>query len=154
MTEVTSHACTLDIRRYKNWAHKISSWKYLKTCYARFPPEHRVPHFYSPPWTHFRGSWKSAAAVAHDLILVETDGKCQFVVDTLEHLDLKLWWMLASIERNPLTVCTLDMIWWQWYFIHVCPSSETLITSVWPWMRKQETDPSWGTFYKILEQCS
>ena len=33
-------------------------------------------------WTFFSGCWRSAAAAAHDLILSEVDGKCQFVVDT------------------------------------------------------------------------
>ena len=40
----------LDMRRYKNWAHKISSWKYLsEDLFCQFFPEHRVPHFCSPP---------------------------------------------------------------------------------------------------------
>ena len=39
-------------------------------------PEHRVHHFCSfPLWTPFRECWSSAAAAAHDLILVEVDGK-------------------------------------------------------------------------------
>ena len=39
------------------------------------PGKHKVPHYCSPPWTPFRGCWRSAAAAAHDLILVEGDGK-------------------------------------------------------------------------------
>ena len=40
--------------------------------------EDRVPHFCSPPLAPFRGCGKSAAASAHDLILVEVGGKCQW----------------------------------------------------------------------------
>ena len=70
----------LDMKRYKNWAHKISSWKYPIIWRPVLPvfPRHRVPHFCSPPWTPFRGIWKSAAAAAPDLILV--DGKCPWQV--------------------------------------------------------------------------
>ena len=71
----------VDMRRYKNWAHKIGSWKYLSEDLSCQDPKHRVPHFCSPPWTPFRGCWRSAATVAHDLILVEVDGKRQFVAD-------------------------------------------------------------------------
>ena len=76
------------MRRYESWAHKISSWKYLTIwgpvlpVSAPPPPQHRGPHFCSPPWAPFRGWWKSAAAAARDLILVEVDGKCQFAADT------------------------------------------------------------------------
>ena len=38
----------LDTRRY--WAHKIGSWKYLsESLFCQFFPEHRGPHFCSPP---------------------------------------------------------------------------------------------------------
>ena len=54
---------------------------YLKTCQSVAPtPQHRVPHFCSPLWNPFRGCWKSAAAAAYDLILVEVDGKWQWQV--------------------------------------------------------------------------
>ena len=49
----------------------------------QFLPEHRMPHSWSPPWTPFRGCWRSRVAVAHDLIFVEVDGKCQLVGDSL-----------------------------------------------------------------------
>ena len=57
----------LDLRRFKNWAHKISSWEYLTT----WRPALRVPtpptlnrrlHFCSPLCTPFRGHWRSPAA--------------------------------------------------------------------------------------------
>ena len=48
------------MRRYKNWAHKISSWEYLTIWRPVQPvfPDHRVPHFCSPSWTPFRGCGK------------------------------------------------------------------------------------------------
>ena len=69
----------LDVRRCKNWARKISSWKYLRPVLPDFP-EHRVPHFWSPFWAPFRGCWRSATAAVHNLILVEVDGKCSWQV--------------------------------------------------------------------------
>ena len=46
----------LDMRRCKNWAHKISSWEYLTIWRPVQPlfPEHRGPHVCSPPWTFSR----------------------------------------------------------------------------------------------------
>ena len=62
----------LVMRKYENWAHKIGSWKYLsEALFCQFFPEHRMPHFYSPPWTPFNGCWKSAAAAAHDFIFAK-----------------------------------------------------------------------------------
>ena len=52
----------------------------LKACSASFPPEHRVSHSWSPPWDLFKVCWKSAVTAACDLILVEADDKCQFLV--------------------------------------------------------------------------
>ena len=68
------------MRRYKNWAHKIGSWKYLTIWRPVLPvfPRARSASFLLSTWTPFRGCWKSAAAAAHDLILVEVDGKCQW----------------------------------------------------------------------------
>lgn len=67
-------------RRFKNWAHKICSQKYL--------PEDLCLPFYSPACLisalHpklLSGVLKIAAAAAHDLVSVEVDGKCQSVVD-------------------------------------------------------------------------
>ena len=34
-------------------------------------------------FTSFKGCWWSATAAAHDLILTEVDGECQFVVDSI-----------------------------------------------------------------------
>ena len=62
----------LDMRRYKNWAHKISSWVYLtiwRPVLAVFL-EQRVPHFFFQP-SILRECWRSAVAAAHDLILLE-----------------------------------------------------------------------------------
>ena len=62
--------------------------KYLTTCSASFSLN-RVPHSCSPPWAPFSGCWKSAALASHDLIHVEVDGKCQFVVGTDTCLSLR-----------------------------------------------------------------
>ena len=71
----------LDMRRCKNWAQKICSWKYLsEDLSCQVFPEHRMPHLCSPPWTPFKGVWKSAIAAALDLIPVEVDGKCSWQV--------------------------------------------------------------------------
>ena len=44
----------LDMRRCKNWAHKIDSWKYLsEELFCRFFLEHRGPHLCSPPGIPF-----------------------------------------------------------------------------------------------------
>ena len=65
----------LDMRICKNWAHKISSWKYLTLLWRPVLPvfplstECFIAALY--PETPFRGFWKSAAVAAHDLILVE-----------------------------------------------------------------------------------
>ena len=56
-----------------NWLLKI--FNCLEDLFCQFFSEHRVPHFCSPPWSSFRGCWKSAATAAHALILVEVDGK-------------------------------------------------------------------------------
>ena len=66
----------LDMRIDKNWAHKISSWEYWpsKDLSCKVP---RVPSasFLLSTLNSFKGCWRSAAAVALNLILVETDGK-------------------------------------------------------------------------------
>ena len=67
----------LDMSRCKNWAHKIGSWKYLtlwRSVVSVFP-EHRVPHFCSPPWASSEGVGGQRLQAARDLILVEVDGK-------------------------------------------------------------------------------
>ena len=43
----------LDTRRWKDWVHKISFWKYLTIWRSFLPvpphPQHSVPHSWSPP---------------------------------------------------------------------------------------------------------
>ena len=70
-----------DVRKYKNWVHRVSSWKYLTIWRPVLPVFPGAPRFCSPLWIPFKGCWKSAAAVAHNLIFVEADGKCQSVAD-------------------------------------------------------------------------
>ena len=87
-----------NMRKCKNWAHKFFSWKYLTIWRPVLPVflEHRGPHSWSPTWTPFRVCWRSAAAVACDLILVEADGKCQFLAGMLH---LKVHPMLQYASR-------------------------------------------------------
>ena len=67
----------IDMKRCKHCSHKISPWEYLK------PPEDLFCQFLESTECliaalHpecFRGSWRSAAAVSHDFILVEGDGQ-------------------------------------------------------------------------------
>ena len=94
-----------DVRRYKNWVHKIDSWKILTIRRLVLPvlPEHRVPHFCSPPWTPFRGCWRSAAAAAHDLILVELDSKHPWQVPICN-------WDICYRVRTRSTPCTRDQL--------------------------------------------
>ena len=87
----------LDMKRCKNWAYKIS-WKYLsEDLFCQFLPEHKVLGSCPPPLTPFTGCWRSAAAAAHDLILAEGEGNCQFLVGTDSILTCWLWvWNLRS----------------------------------------------------------
>ena len=60
---VKDFSAFLDMKRNKNWTHTISSWKHpSEDLSCQFFPDHRAPHFCSPPWTPFRRCWKSAAA--------------------------------------------------------------------------------------------
>ena len=70
------------MRRYKNWACKIISWKYLTIWRRVLPvfPRAQSASFLISTLNSFQGCWKSAAAAAHDLILVEVDAKCQWQV--------------------------------------------------------------------------
>ena len=61
----------LDMRRYKNWAHKISSWVYLSEDLSwqfSWSRECLISSLYPHS---FRECWRSAVAAAHDLILLE-----------------------------------------------------------------------------------
>ena len=61
----------LDMRRYKNWAHKISSWVYLSEDLSwqfSWSRECLISSF-NPQ--SLRECWRSAVAAAHDLILLE-----------------------------------------------------------------------------------
>ena len=50
-------AAAADMRSYKNWAHKTSSWEYLTIWRPVLPvfPEHRVLHVCSPSWAPWGG---------------------------------------------------------------------------------------------------
>ena len=44
-----------DVKRYKNRAHTIASWKYLcEDQFCQFFPERRAHQVCSPPWTSFK----------------------------------------------------------------------------------------------------
>ena len=71
------------MRRCKNWDHKFISWKYQsENLFYQFFPEYRVPLIPDFHPELFSGWWRSIAATALDLILVEVDSKCQSVGDT------------------------------------------------------------------------
>ena len=67
------------MRRDKNWAHKVGSWKYLTTLRPVFP---RAQSASSLSGRVGVGGWKSAAVAARDLVLVKADAECRFVVDS------------------------------------------------------------------------
>ena len=93
----------LDRRRYKNWAHKISFWQYLTIQKPALPgfPGHREPHLCFPPWTSFWGFWKPATAAAHNLILVEVDGKCPCQVPICSrHIKSRVWNKLSPSKHK------------------------------------------------------
>ena len=82
---VKDFSASPDMRRYKNWAHKSAPKNiYLETCPASFLGTQSALLLLST-LNSFRGCWRSAASVAHGLILVEVDGKqpwqCQLVAD-------------------------------------------------------------------------
>ena len=83
----------LDMQRYKNWTHKISPWKYLsENLSCQFPrpcPLGQSTSFLLSTLNSFRGCWKSASAAAHDLILIEIDGKGPWQVPICRH---PLYW--------------------------------------------------------------
>ena len=73
------------MRRCKNCAHKAIFWKYLSKNLSVFSRAQSAS-FSSPPRTPFMECWKSTAAAAHDLTLVEVDGKYQFVAAKINYL--------------------------------------------------------------------
>ena len=84
------------MRRYKNWAHKISSWEYLTIWRPVLPgfPWAQSASFLLSTLNFFRWCWRSAAAAACDLILVEGDGKHPSV-QSLSHV-----WLFATVDYS------------------------------------------------------
>ena len=74
---------------------------YLKTCPASFPRAQSASFLLST-LNSFRELWRSAAAAAHDLILVEVGGKRQFVVDTCLCFPERRLFLLSS-TLSPLS---------------------------------------------------
>ena len=83
------------MRRYKKWAYQNGSWKYQTIWRPVLPlfPWLQMPHSCTPPRIPFRGCFRSTPKTAYDLILVETDGKCQSVVD-------RAWIWVQSKEKR------------------------------------------------------
>ena len=74
----------LRIRRYKNGAHKISSWKYLAIWRPVLPvsPWAQSASFLLSSLNSLQGLLKVSSCSSTWLNPMEIDGKCQFVVDT------------------------------------------------------------------------
>lgn len=65
-------------KMYEMWFIKFPTENISqKACSASFP---RASHFWSQSWTPFRVRWRSIVTSACDLILVEAEGKRQFLV--------------------------------------------------------------------------
>ena len=79
----------LAMRRYKNWAHKILSWKHLTIWRPVLPvfPRAQSTSFLISTLNSFQGCWRPAAATAHDLILVEVD-VCACMLSLVSHVQL------------------------------------------------------------------
>ena len=71
----------VDMRRCKNWAHNICSWKYLsEDLFCQFSRAQSTSFLIST-LNSLQGVLKVTAAVAtHDLIIVEVDGRCSWQV--------------------------------------------------------------------------
>ena len=94
------------MRRYKNWAHKITFWKYTSEdlfcryflpCLVLSPHPARVPHFCSS----LNSSWqvlKISSFSSTYLILVEVDDKCQWQVPMCSWLKLHPYILLWDKE--------------------------------------------------------
>ena len=78
----------LDMRRYKNWAYQVSSWEDLS---CQFPGAQRA-RFLLSTLISFSGGWRSAAAGAHDLILVEADASTLGGGHSLTVINLTVLW--------------------------------------------------------------
>ena len=64
------------MRRYKNWAHKISSWEDLTIWRPVLPVSWSTECPISTLHPDLlQGCWRSAAAAAHDLILAEVSSR-------------------------------------------------------------------------------
>ena len=122
------------MRKIKHEAHKLSFWKYLtinKTCPCQFP-ETQSASFLLSTLNSFRGCWRSATAVACDVILAEVDGKhpwqmpiCGWPNVTNQ---LEIWWFSNLSWRCilPGFVCVNSHL-ERFYFF--CQELEFLVSS-------------------------
>ena len=94
----------LDMRRYKNWAHKISSWVYLtiwRPVLAVFL-EQRVPHFFSLH-SLLQGVLKVSSCSSTWFnpfrgYMASTHANCQFVVAGYQ-IWLHLLWSVVYLNK-------------------------------------------------------
>ena len=81
----------LDMRRCKNCAPKICSWKYLsEDLFCQFC-QSTSASFGSPLWIPIRWCWRPAATTAGMIYLILVDGKCQWKVPICR-FSKHLWW--------------------------------------------------------------
>ena len=106
------------MRRYKNWAHKITFWKYISEdlfcryflpCLVPSPHPARVPHFCSS----LNSSWqvlKISSFSSTYLILVEVDDKCQWQVPMCSWLKLHPHILLRDKEAWEVAIQSLSCV--------------------------------------------
>ena len=101
------------MRRYKYWAHKINSWKYLTIWRPVLPVflwAQNASSLFST-LNSFQGVLKIRSCSTHDLILVEGDGKCQFVVDKCFLLSASLFPLSSPGELSRSTDSWAQTLW-------------------------------------------
>ena len=97
-------SASLDMRRHKIWAHKISSCEYLSKD-LQFSGA-QTASFLLSIMNSSMGCWKSAVAVVHDLILVGINGKnpqqvCLWL--TVHYLNINI---IQDTNRDGKIVCS------------------------------------------------
>ena len=87
--------------KYKNWAHKIASWKYLTIWRPVVPvfPRAKSASFLFCTVNSFQGVLKVTGYSSTYWILVEVDGKCQFVVDIIK-IDFTYFFLLCKCKNK------------------------------------------------------
>ena len=112
--EQMSPIMILVLSRYKKlqkkWAHKIF-WKYLcEGQFYQFFSRAEGASFLIFTLKSFHGYWRSAAAAAHDLILVEVNYKCQFVVVIIHANILSRKWLFPFKQNWDFSTVSLFFV--------------------------------------------